>query len=88
MGVVEDLFDKADKTKRNKDNDRFLESILQPRVDRINRMEETVETWEDDELEAKTKEFRQRLAEGEDIQGNIMEEAFAVVREASWCVAS
>jgi preprotein translocase subunit SecA len=29
-------------------------------------------------------EFRERLKKGEDINGKILEEAFAVVREAAW----
>ncbi len=38
----------------------------------------------DDELQAKTTEFKERLAKGEDINGPLLEEAFAVVREAAW----
>ena len=47
-------------------------------------MEPTIEDLGDDELLAKTEEFRKRLAGGEDINGPILEEAFAVVREAAW----
>ena len=36
------------------------------------------------ELAAKTDEFRQRLKNGEDVNGPLLEEAFAVVREAAW----
>jgi preprotein translocase subunit SecA len=54
------------------------------RVERINAMEPTVEDLGDDELQAKTTEFRERLRNGEDINGPILEEAFAVVREAAW----
>jgi len=86
MGIVEDLFEKADKSSRNMDNDRYLQNTLQPRVERINALELDIENLEDDELEAKTAEFRERLAKSEDIQGKIVEEAFAVVREASWYV--
>jgi len=47
-------------------------------------MEADIEDLGDDELAAKTKEFRERLAKGEDINGKILEESFAVVREAAW----
>jgi preprotein translocase subunit SecA len=57
---------------------------LQKRVDRINGLESTVEDLGDDELQAKTQEFRKRLAGGEDLNGPLLEEAFAVVREAAW----
>ena len=87
MGVVEDFLDKTDMSRRGKDNERYLETKLQPRVERINAMEEAIENLEGDELEAKTSEVRERLAKGEDIQGKIMEEAFAVVREAAWYVS-
>jgi preprotein translocase subunit SecA len=40
----------------------------------------------DDELEQKTSEFRERLAKGEDLNGSLLEETFAVVREAAWYV--
>ncbi|KAL3908321.1 MAG: hypothetical protein SGILL_008526, partial [Bacillariaceae sp.] len=56
------------------------------RVDTINKLEATIEELDDDELQAKTEEFRQRLRKGEDIDGKILEEAFAVVREAAWRV--
>ena len=39
---------------------------------------------DDDELAAKTTEFRERLAKGEELNGGILTEAFAVVREAAW----
>jgi len=59
---------------------------LQKRVKRINAMENEMEELSDEELQAKTLEFRSRLAKGEDINGVILEESFAVVREASWRV--
>jgi len=59
---------------------------VQKRVERINALEATIEELGDDELQAKTQEFRERLAKGEDINGPILEEAFAVVREAAWRV--
>ena len=66
-----------------KDNDKYI-AELQKRVDSINGMEADIEDLGDDELGAKTKEFRERLAKGEDINGNILEESYAVVREAAW----
>ena len=48
---------------------------------KINVLKEKMETLSDQELAAKTMEFRQRLAEGETLD-DILVEAFAVVREA------
>ena len=84
MGAFEDFLARQDQSARSKDTEQYLKSLA-PRIDRINALEETVEDLEDEELEAKTKEFRQRLQEqGEDSNGPLLEEAFAVVREAAW----
>jgi SecA DEAD-like domain len=85
MGIMEDFLAGSDKSKRDVDNAQYL-AALQQRVDRINAMESTIEDLGDDELEAKTREFQQRLQNGEDINGPLLEEAFAVVREAAWYV--
>jgi len=69
----------------DKANKEYL-ATLQTRVDRINKLEETIEELGDDELVAKTQEFKSRVAKGEDINGAILEEAFAVVHEAAWRV--
>ncbi|RUL87383.1 preprotein translocase subunit SecA [Tautonia sociabilis] len=53
---------------------------MQPIVARINELERTVEGLSDDELKAKSAEFRRRLAEGETLD-EILPEAFAVCRE-------
>lgn len=74
-----------DEATRKKDTDQYLQQV-QKRVDRINTLEATIEELADDELQAKTVEFKERLAKGEDINGPILEEAFAVVREAAWYV--
>ena len=66
-------------------NAKYIEQ-LQERVNRINALEPSVEELGDEDMVAKTVEFRERLAKGEDIKGPILEEAFAVVREAAWCV--
>ena len=53
------------------------------RVDRINAMEDEIELLEDEALAAKTQEFRSRLAAGA-TEDELLEEVFAVVREAAW----
>ncbi|NOK86211.1 MAG: Preprotein translocase subunit SecA (ATPase, RNA helicase) [Chloroflexi bacterium AL-W] len=52
------------------------------RVQRINAFEPAIEQLDDEQLRAKTTEFKQRLANGETLD-DILEEAFAVVREAA-----
>ena len=83
MGVMEDFLSGTDNETRKKENDKYL-TTLNERVSRINALEADIEELGDDELAAKTKEFRKRLQDGEDINGPILEEAFAVVREAAW----
>ncbi|MFZ4451124.1 accessory Sec system translocase SecA2 [Salibacterium aidingense] len=51
-------------------------------VDRINKLEPEIEQLSDEALQAKTDEFKSRLAKGEKL-ASIRDEAFAVVREAS-----
>ena len=53
------------------------------RVNRINALEDEIEELSDEALKAKTEEFRSRLAAGE-TEDDLLEEAFAVVREAAW----
>ncbi|MCM1441299.1 MAG: preprotein translocase subunit SecA, partial [Roseburia sp.] len=53
-----------------------------PIVDKIESMEPELEKLPDEELKAKTSEFKQRLTEGETLD-DILPEAYAVVREAS-----
>lgn len=62
-------------------NDRILRR-LNKIVKKINGLEPSFEALSDDELKAKTDEFRQRLANGETLE-QLMPEAFATVREAS-----
>ena len=83
MGMFDDMVASSDDKKRASENKSYLEG-LQKRVVRINALEETVEELSDEQLQAKTLEFKARLAKGEDINGQILEEAFAVVREAAW----
>ncbi|MFO7321214.1 MAG: preprotein translocase subunit SecA [Chloroflexota bacterium] len=51
-------------------------------VDQINALEPAMKALSDDQLRAKTDEFKQRLANGETLD-DLLPEAFAVVREAS-----
>lgn len=83
MGVMEDFVAGSDEKTRKTGNDKYL-AELQKRVDGINALEPTIEDLGDDELQAKTAELKARLKQGEDINGPLLEEAFAVVREAAW----
>ncbi|QLE87216.1 preprotein translocase subunit SecA [Shewanella sp. Scap07] len=62
-------------------NDRTLKSLGKV-VNKINALEAEYEKLSDDDLKAKTVEFRERLEKGETLD-SIMAEAFATVREAS-----
>ncbi|MDD5964137.1 MAG: preprotein translocase subunit SecA [Oscillospiraceae bacterium] len=62
-------------------SERELKSIY-PIVDRIEALEDEYKALSDAELQAKTPEFRRRLADGETLD-DILPEAFATVREAS-----
>ena len=62
-------------------NDRKLKP-LQARVNRINALEPIMEALSDQSLKGKTAEFRKRLADGATLD-SLLEEAFAVVREAA-----
>lgn len=62
-------------------NDRTLKG-LQKVVNKINALEADYEKLTDEQLKAKTAEFRERLAAGASLE-SIMAEAFATVREAS-----
>ena len=53
-----------------------------PLVDQINALEASYETLSDQALQAKTVEFKARLAAGESLE-DLLPEAFAAVREAS-----
>ncbi len=66
------LFDTSDKDVKS----------LQPIVEAVNALEPQIEALTDEQLRAKTAEFRERLAGGTKLDA-ILPEAFAVVREAS-----
>ena len=55
---------------------------IQPTVDKILGMRDQMMAMSDEQLAAKTPEFKERLAKGETLD-DILPEAFAVVREAS-----
>jgi preprotein translocase subunit SecA len=56
---------------------------MQERVLRMNALESEIQKLSDAELRAKTDEFKARLADGATLD-DILEEAFAVVREVAW----
>ncbi|WJY89197.1 preprotein translocase subunit SecA [Corynebacterium confusum] len=58
---------------------------LEKMADRVIALEDEYAALSDDELKAKTDEFKQRLADGEELN-DILLEAFATVREAAWRV--
>jgi preprotein translocase subunit SecA len=71
MKLFSKIFGGGDETKR------YL-----PIVDKINALEPEFEALTDEQLAAKTPEFRQRLAEGATLD-DLLPEAFAAVREAA-----
>jgi preprotein translocase subunit SecA len=62
-------------------NERELKQI-QPLVEKINALEPEVQALADEQLKARTAEFRQRLERGEPLD-DLLPEAFATVRETS-----
>ena len=76
------LFDSFLKKIFGSKNEREL-GRLQPLVEAINAREPDLKDLSNDQLKAKTGEFKDRLAKGENLD-DLLVEAFAVVREASW----
>jgi len=64
------------------ENDRLIQAYSE-RVTRINALEDDIELLSDEQLAAKTIEFREQLQRGS-TEDELLEEAFAVVREAAW----
>ncbi|MBP7651297.1 MAG: preprotein translocase subunit SecA, partial [Phenylobacterium sp.] len=62
-------------------NDRKVKAMT-ARVAKINALEPQIQALSDEALRAKTTEFKARLAKGETLD-QLLEEAFAVVREAA-----
>ncbi|MBQ1244050.1 MAG: preprotein translocase subunit SecA, partial [Clostridia bacterium] len=58
---------------------------IRPKVDKVLSYEDAYSKLTDSELKAKTNEFKDRLNGGETLD-DILPEAFAVCREASWRV--
>ena len=65
-------------------SDREIKRIIST-VDKIEELDSKMTSLTDEELKAKTEEFKTRLNNGETLD-DILPEAFAVVREASWRV--
>lgn len=65
-------------------NDRLIKQYRR-KVAAINKLEPEMKALSDEQLKAKTAEFRQRLADGASLDSLLLE-AFAVVREASFRV--
>ncbi|MBK2095306.1 preprotein translocase subunit SecA [Francisella philomiragia] len=61
-------------------NDRFIKKVSKT-VQKINSLEPEFEKLSDQELKAKTQEYKDRVAKGEALD-NLLPEAFATVREA------
>ncbi len=76
MGFMEKVFGDLN-TKEIKKLDRI--------ADRIEALDNTMQGLSDQDLSAKTEEFRERLAQGETLD-DILPDAFAVCREAAWRV--
>jgi preprotein translocase subunit SecA len=62
-------------------NDRLVKQYAQ-KVEKINALEPAMQALSDEDLKAKTAEFKQRFSNGETLE-QLMPEAFAVVREGS-----
>ena len=77
LEVIMGLFEKVFGTHSEKE----LKKIY-PIVDKIEALDESMQALSDEELKAKTEEFKKRLAEGETLD-DILVEAYAVVREAA-----
>jgi len=65
-------------------SDREIKRIIST-VDKIEDLDPVMTNLTDEELKAKTEEFKTRLSDGETLD-DILPEAFAAVREASWRV--
>ncbi len=75
--MVQMILRKIFGTKQEREIKRLL-----PIVERVNAFEESISPLSDEQLRAKTPEFRERLSAGETLD-DILPEAYAVVRETS-----
>ncbi|MDU1214344.1 preprotein translocase subunit SecA [Finegoldia magna] len=76
MGVFESIFGSVNKKELKK---------IEPIIKKIESYDKSMQQLSDDELKHKTVEFKERLKNGETLD-DILPEAFAVVREASYRV--
>ena len=76
MGIIEKIFGTHSENELKR---------IYPLVDRIESMEPEMKALSDEELKGKTREFKERLGEGETLD-DILPEAYAVVREAAFRV--
>ena len=76
MGIIEKIFGTHSENELKR---------IYPIVDRIESMEPEMKALSDEELKGKTREFKERLSEGETLD-DILPEAYAVVREAAFRV--
>lgn len=76
MGILSKIFGSADEKEIKKIN---------PIVDKIESLDQAMQALSDEQLKNKTNEFKERLANGETLD-DLLPEAFAVVREASYRV--
>ena len=56
--------------------------LIQPKVDKILSLQETMATMSDEDLKAQTGKFKERLSQGESLD-DLLPEAYATVREAA-----
>ncbi len=75
------MFEGFAKTFFGSSNDRYVKSVMKI-VAQINALEDEIEALSDEELQAQTPKFRERLEAGETLD-DILPEAFATVREVS-----
>ena len=76
MGIIEEIFGTHSENELKR---------IYPIVDRIEALESEMKALSDEELKGKTREFKDRLGEGETLD-DILPEAYAVVREAAFRV--
>ncbi|HJA11940.1 MAG TPA: preprotein translocase subunit SecA [Candidatus Mediterraneibacter merdipullorum] len=74
MGIIEKIFGTHSENELKR---------IYPLVDRIEALEPEMKSLSDEELKGKTREFKERLSEGETLD-DLLPEAYAVVREAAY----
>ena len=74
MGIIEKIFGTHSENELKR---------IYPIVDRIEALDPEMQALSDEELKGKTREFKDRLAEGETLD-DILPEAYAAVREAAY----